>query len=306
VITPVEPRPDAIDARDGPNVAALSEILEPLCDTLESGVLVVGHDERILVCSLAMSVMFGKGPKDLLGMTTEEFNALVLPLMDDPPKLLKDNGLFPGVGAVLCEEFELARPSRTVARWIARKVRAQSYHIVAVATDITADVDLTSAYERMALTDRLTGVANRRAVETQLQQELLRLRRYQTPVSFVLFDLDHFKTINDTHGHGAGDEVLRQVAKTLSALVRETDIVSRWGGEEFLVVLPETSHSGALICAERIRAKVEALGQRLGFPVTISGGVYQPGPGESMNDLLTRTDARLYEAKRAGRNRICG
>ncbi len=303
--TKAEPDSDILDRSQGPNLSPLCEALEPLCETLESGILVIGHDGKIALCSLAMGVMVGKTPNDLLGLTMQDFNALVLPLMDDPPKLIKDNGLFPSGGAVLCEEFELARPSRTVARWIARKVRCRAYAFVAVATDITADVDLTRAYERMALTDRLTGLANRRAVEGQVQQELLRLRRYQTPVSFIMFDLDHFKNINDVHGHGAGDEVLRQVAKALSASVRETDLVSRWGGEEFLVVLPETSYSGALICAERVRARVEALGQRLGFSVTISGGVYQPGPGESMFDLLNRTDARLYEAKRAGRNRVC-
>jgi diguanylate cyclase (GGDEF)-like protein len=301
VTTPDEPLPNAASA----SATVLAEMLQPLLETLESGILVVDHDARIAVCSLAMSMMFGKSPKDLLGMPTGEFSALVLPLMDDPPKLLLEDGLFPAGGAVLCEEFELARPTRTVARWIARKVRSRFYSAVAVATDITADVDLTSAYERMALTDRLTGLANRRAVESLVQQELLRLRRYQTPVSFLLFDIDHFKAVNDTHGHGAGDEVLRQTAKTMLASVRETDLVSRWGGEEFLVVLPETSYSGALICAEKIRVNVASLGERLGFPVTISGGVYQPGPGESMSDLLTRTDARLYDAKRAGRNRIC-
>jgi diguanylate cyclase (GGDEF)-like protein len=98
---------------------------------------------------------------------------------------------------------------------------------------------------------------------------------------------------------------LRQVAKAMADSVRDTDLVARWGGEEFLVVLPETPYSGALVCAERIRTRVASLGDRLGFPVTISGGVYQPAPGDSTSDLLTRTDARLYEAKRTGRNRIC-
>lgn len=287
------------------NPTVLSEVLEPLCDTLESGLLVVGGDERIAVCSLAMSVMFGKAPEDLVGMSVPDFNALVLSLMDDPPKLIAEDGLFPAGGHVRCEEFELARPSRTVARWIARKVRCRFYTQVAVATDITADVDLNSAYERMAVTDRLTGLMNRRGLERDMRHELLRLRRYQTPISVVLFDIDHFKAINDRHGHVAGDEVLRQVAATLASSVRETDLVARWGGEEFLVVLPETSYAGAQICAEKIRQQVAALGEQIGFSVTISGGVYQPGPGESMNDLLTHADARLYLAKHNGRNRIC-
>jgi diguanylate cyclase (GGDEF)-like protein len=289
------------------NVAntSLAEILLPLFESLESGIMLVGSDGRIMACSMAMAVMFGQNPAALVGMQANDFNALTLGLMDAPPELLCDKGLFPIGSAVRCEEFELVRPSRTMVRWVARKVQSPHYAIVAVGTDITADVDLTNAYERMALTDRLTGIANRRGIEREIGQEMLRLRRFQTPVSFVLFDIDHFKNINDSHGHGTGDEVLRLVAKSIANSVRDTDLVARWGGEEFLVVLPETSHAGALLCAEKIRAKVETVGQRVGFTVTISGGVYQPGPGESINDLLTRADARLYEAKNKGRNRVC-
>jgi diguanylate cyclase (GGDEF)-like protein len=284
---------------------ALAEILQPLFDSLESGVMLVGSDGRITTCSVAMAVLFGQPPEALVGMPALDFNALTLGLMDQPPKPLCDKGLFPFGSAVRCEEFEIVRPSRTVVRWVARKVQCPHYAIVAVGTDITADVDLTNAYERMALTDRLTGIANRRGIEREIGQELLRLRRFQTPVSFVLFDIDRFKNINDAHGHGTGDEVLRLVAKAITSSVRDTDLVARWGGEEFLVVLPETSYTGALLCAEKIREKVETVSQRVGFEVTISGGVYQPGPGESIGDLLTRTDTRLYEAKNKGRNRVC-
>lgn len=285
--------------------AALAEILQPLCDSLESGILLVGRDGNITTCSLAMAMMFGQTPEALVGMAAADFNALVIGLMDDPPASLCQKGLFPFGSAVRCEEFEIVRPARTVARWVARKVHCPYYAIVAVATDITADVDLTQAYEKMALTDRLTGIANRRGIEREVSQELLRLRRFRTPVSFVLFDIDHFKVINDSHGHGTGDEVLRLVAKAIVSCVRDTDLVARWGGEEFLVVLPETSHAGAVLCAEKIREKVATVRQRVGFDVTISGGVYQPGPGESISDLLTCADARLYEAKNTGRNRIC-
>ncbi len=303
-VPPTEPpqadgRADADDRR-----TFLNEILDPLCEAIEAGVLVVDRDDRIAVCSLAMSMMFGKTPEDLVGMATRDFGALVLPLMDDPPKLLEENGFFPIHGNVLCEEFELCRPTRTVARWIARKVRCSHYSIVAVATDITADVDVANAYEKMALTDRLTGLANRRGLERDIREELLRLRRYETPLSFILLDVDHFKAINDTHGHVTGDEVLRQIATAIMTSVRDTDFVARWGGEEFLVMLPETPYAGALTCADRIRIAVELLGGRLGFPVTISGGVHQAVPGESMSDLLARVDARLYEAKRTGRNRM--
>jgi diguanylate cyclase (GGDEF)-like protein len=296
---------DAEEAAQGSEKAVLAEILQPLCDSLESGLMLVGSDGNITTCSLAMAVLFGQSPEALVGMAAADFNALVLGLMDDPPTSLCQKGLFPIGSAVRCEEFEIVRPARTVARWVARKVHCRHYAIVAEATDITADVDLAQAYEKMALTDRLTGIANRRGIEREISHELLRLCRFQNPVSFVLFDIDRFKVINDSHGHGTGDEVLRLVARAIASSVRDTDLVARWGGEEFLVVLPETESTGARVCAEKIREKVATISQRVGFEVTISGGVYQPSPGESISDLLSRTDARLYEAKNKGRNRIC-
>jgi diguanylate cyclase (GGDEF)-like protein len=285
--------------------APLEEILQPLYDSLESGILLVGHDGLITSCSLAMAMLFGRSPDDVVGLTTTDVNALVLSLLQEPAQRLLEEGLFPRNTGVRCEEFELLEPSRTVVRWVARKVQCVHYAAVAVGTDITADVDLTSAYERMALTDRLTGIANRRGIERAIHQELLRLRRFQTPVSFALFDIDHFKIINDTHGHGTGDEVLRLVAKTMAGSLRETDLIARWGGEEFLVVLTETTYAGALLCAEKIRAKVAALGEIVGFGVSVSGGVYQARPGESIPDILAHADGRLYEAKNNGRNRVC-
>jgi diguanylate cyclase (GGDEF)-like protein len=284
--------------------APLEEILQPLYDSLESGILLVGHDGLVSSCSLAMGMLFGRSPDEVVGLTTAEVNALVLSLLSAPAQRLKEEGLFPRSTGVRCEEFELVEPSRTVVRWVARKVRCPHYAIVAVGTDITADVDLTSAYEKMALTDRLTGIANRRGIERTIHHELLRLRRFQTPVSFALFDIDHFKLINDTHGHGTGDEVLRLVAKAMADTLRETDLVSRWGGEEFLIVLTETTYAGALVCAEKIRAKVATLGEIVGFGVTVSGGVYQPSVGESIPDILVHTDGRLYEAKNNGRNQV--
>src|SRR5450631_67179 len=283
----------------------LEEILQPLYDSLESGILLVGHDGLVTSCSLAMAMLFGRSPDEVLGLTTADVHKLVLSLLDEPAQRLREEGLFPQSTGVRCEEFELLEPSRTVVRWVARKVQCPHYATVAVGTDITADVDLTSAYEKMALTDRLTGIANRRGIERAIHHELLRLRRFQTPVSFALFDIDRFKIINDTHGHGTGDEVLRLVAKAMAGSLRETDLVSRWGGEEFLVVLTETTHAGALVCAEKMRAKVATLGEIVGFNVTVSGGVYQPGPGESIPDILAHTDGRLYEAKNNGRNRVC-
>jgi diguanylate cyclase (GGDEF)-like protein len=190
-----------------------------------------------------------------------------------------------------------------VARWVARKVRGHGYTMVAVCTDITLNVDLTLAYERMAQTDRLTGIANRRGIEREIKHEMLRLRRYETPLAFAMFDIDHFKHVNDTHGHSVGDDVLREVARIIAGSLRDTDLVARWGGEEFLLVLPETTGEGARLCADRIRLAVA--GAALPVPVTVSAGIHQASPGESLTEILNRTDKQLYQAKNSGRNRVC-
>ena len=291
------------DAPNLPSLDAIARLIDPIFDTLESGVILVDNDGRIGLCTLAMATIFGCAPNDLTGLSLPEFNQRIVALMDRPPALIAERGLFPTQGPVLCEEFELSRPTRTVARWVARKVREHSYSMVAVCTDITLNVDLTLVYERMAQTDRLTGIANRRGIEREIKQEMSRLRRYETPLSFAMFDIDHFKHVNDTHGHSVGDDVLREVARIIAKALRDTDLVARWGGEEFLVVLPETNGEGARLCADRIRLAVEK--SALPVPLTISAGVHQASPGESLTEILDQTDKQLYLAKNSGRNRVC-
>lgn len=112
------------EAPQGITKAALAEILQPLCDSLESGIMLIGSDSRITTCNLDMTVMFGQTPEALVGLTTADFDALALGLMNEPPKPLWDKGLFPSGSAVRCEEFEISRPARTVARWVASLVLA--------------------------------------------------------------------------------------------------------------------------------------------------------------------------------------
>src|SRR6185436_3585261 len=136
----------------------------------------------------------------------------------------------------------------------------------------------------------LTGLTNRRGAEQAIRREITRSFRYGLALSFVLFDVDHFKRINDEHGHGMGDQVLRQVAGSIGERLRESDLPARWGGEEFLCVLPSTSLAQAHICAERIRKGVAGVTTPVGS-VTISGGVVELQPGESLNAVIERADA---------------
>jgi len=167
--------------------------------------------------------------------------------------------------------------------------------------------------ETQSATDELTGLPNRRSFERALGREIERSRRAGTPLAVGLLDIDHFKGLNDRFGHPMGDRVLVQVARRLSAAFRDTDLVCRWGGEEFAVVLvglAEGTSAEALTAMERARAMVNAkplaLGPGLPNPmVSISGGIALfPSQGADPAELLLRADAALYEAKRTGRNKV--
>jgi diguanylate cyclase (GGDEF)-like protein len=151
--------------------------------------------------------------------------------------------------------------------------------------------------------DPLSGTLNRRGIEYKLDIELKRIERGGRPLSIALIDIDYFKTINDTEGHAAGDTALRDVAAAISAKLRAYDIFGRFGGDEFLLVLPQTSCAGAAIVAERIGDAVRSFSSiRNGPALTISIGVTQAIPGDYSTSLLARADKALYQAKNAGRN----
>lgn len=163
---------------------------------------------------------------------------------------------------------------------------------------------------RTMVADGLTGAANRRLLTEFIEREMARCRRHGRPLALVLFDLDHFKQVNDGFGHLTGDDVLRTVAAIAREQVRREDCLARFGGEEFAVVLTETDLLAARLFAERLRGTIEvheflAGGERV--PVTISSGVAAMTPEmRSPADFLAAADARLYEAKAAGRNRTAG
>jgi diguanylate cyclase (GGDEF)-like protein len=162
--------------------------------------------------------------------------------------------------------------------------------------------------ERLARTDPLTGLANRREFMEKLEQEVERSDRYLRPLSLVSLDLDHFKSVNDTHGHAAGDEVLREAARALSSVCRDVDLAARMGGEELALLLPETDTAGARIVAERVRERIAGAAHRSpsgqAFRVTASLGVATARTGASGEALLQAADEALYRAKAAGRNQV--
>ena len=159
-----------------------------------------------------------------------------------------------------------------------------------------------SEMAHLATSDFLTGVPNLRRLETQLQRELEQYRRYGTPVSVILLDIDNFKTFNDTYGHALGDEVLKQVAGSVQHELRSTDAFGRWGGEEFLVVAAHTDARHAKLLAERLRRRVEGVDVAGAGPVTASFGVTVYRDDLTLEALLERADDALYRAKGLGKN----
>jgi diguanylate cyclase (GGDEF)-like protein len=172
-------------------------------------------------------------------------------------------------------------------------------------------VELAAAYarvEEMARTDSLTGLGNRRSAMERLEQEARRTERTKRPLSLVMIDADDFKKINDGRGHACGDAVLRSLGETLRSSLRQLDAAARWGGEEFLVILPETTAEGALVIAEKLRMGVEAarvpcVGGEVAVTVTLGVSTFA-ADGPSLADCIRLADEALYEGKRAGKNRV--
>ena len=158
---------------------------------------------------------------------------------------------------------------------------------------------------KLTITDELTRLYNRRYIVQRFRRELNKADRYQTKLTIIIFDIDHFKKINDQYGHFTGDEALRTISRVIAGQLREVDLVGRYGGEEFLVILPESDLEAGLAVAERIRQEVQAIEwSKLKLQVTISGGVAQYQSEEAGFELIRRADHGLYQAKSNGRNQI--
>jgi diguanylate cyclase (GGDEF)-like protein len=175
--------------------------------------------------------------------------------------------------------------------------------------DIRDRKEIEEKLNQLAITDSLTGIFNRRHIMVLAEQELERSQRLGRELSIVLFDVDHFKQVNDSFGHLVGDQVLESLARTCQANLRSFDSLGRYGGEEFLVVLPETDAPTAWAVAERLRSLVECLevSQSQGvMRVSISLGTASLGMGRDadLDQLLEEADRALYQAKESGRNRI--
>ncbi len=197
---------------------------------------------------------------------------------------------------------ELSPAQRRLLQRLGRQVMAL-IELRAAQRELQAKVDELDLLSRH---DALTGLANRRELLATLERELAHARRYGGALSLALLDVDHFKAVNDEFGHPTGDEVLRRLGQVLAGAFRRVDTVGRWGGEEFMVVLPRTPLHGAQVSLEGMREQVSGLAfEGLPRALTVSCGLAALGPGlESAAALIAAADAALYRAKRQGRNRV--
>lgn len=191
---------------------------------------------------------------------------------------------------------------------LADKLDSTHHYLQLFETDSRELSDELTRVRLLSLTDELTGLPNRRAFMRRLEDEVARVQRYGFPLSFVLIDLDHFKSVNDDHGHAAGDEVLRVYSKNILSIFRHHDMVARYGGEEFAVLLPNTDSDGTVRALNKVRRRAnetrwQSNGTVADVP-TFSAGVSLYKPGESASAFIERADKALYRAKRLGRNRV--
>lgn len=290
-----------------------------VCDILNLGIVILDAEYRIRYWNEWMAMHSGIPPAEMLGRNIyDAYPVLNAPMIRRSFKSVFAFGnfcffsqklhghLFPiRTTGSFQDTFGHMQQSCTVCP-LREGDGAGVTHICITVQDVTE----VAAYEKLLLEmnyrDSLTGAYNRRYFNTRLKEEFERHRRYRRAMSMLMIDIDHFKAVNDTHGHLCGDHVLKSVSGTIQSGLRRVDILARFGGEEFCAILPETDFEPSLILADRIRALVESAvytfdGKEI--RVTVSVGVPgAPAAGDTPESFLRNADQALYEAKRAGRN----
>ena len=295
------------------------ELDEALCrgivENCADAVLIVSPDQRIAYANKSAEKMFGylKGSfvgKPLSALVPREFRekhrGLVESFRDSSQRarFMEDRGT----------QIYGVRANGTVFPVSVSILKSSDDHstaLVAIIRDKTKQRAMEVELEILANTDPLTGILNRRAFLSRAEEERARAQRYGRPMSLAMIDIDHFKAVNDSYGHAAGDQALRHVAGIISSALRQSDLFGRLGGEEFALLLPETDEPATVVMAQRLRRGVARSEIEIGAPhskpvrVSVSIGVAGlHGQEETLDELLQKADQALYCAKRTGRNKV--
>lgn len=285
------------------------QLLDTVLNNVDSYIYMKSEDRRFLYVNEHSARLLGLPAEDIIGRLDSE--VLASATADHLWEI--DRQVFDS-GHKMAGEEEITDESGHSSYYWSVKVpivlQDKPKALIGFSTDITELQLLKKELERQALTDMLTGVSNRRFFMQSLEREFSRARRYGTSMAVMILDIDHFKQINDSHGHHAGDLVLTGVASHLQGMMRQHDILSRIGGEEFAIILPETDAEGACVLANRLCESVRQLAIRSDdghqMPITVSIGVsaLQPSTADS-HTMLKLADKALYLSKDAGRDRTC-
>lgn len=291
---------------------------EALLDSIGEGAYVVDVDRTIVFWNQAAEHITGFGRAEVIGRHCQE-NLLRHVSVDGRPLCENECPLSaslvdgqPRESRVFLHHKTGHRVPVDVRIGVLRDAASRIVGALEVFSDASNQEALQDQVERLsrlAFLDTLTQLPNRRFAEIRLESACNELNRYGWSFGLLFIDVDHFKLINDTYGHGAGDEMLRMVARTLSAGLRPSDVLARWGGEEFLAVIRNAEGGALEACAERCRSLVEHSGLRRGpgvppIVVTVSVGGTVARPGELPTDTVSRADAAMYRSKTEGRNRV--
>ncbi|MBU6475490.1 MAG: GGDEF domain-containing protein [Alphaproteobacteria bacterium] len=291
----------------------LSDVSAAIVERFEDGIVAIDSHHCIILFNEGASRIFGYAPEEVMG---RHLNILL------PERFhLQHDLMIEEFGAAGAAVKKSSHRSRQVfgRRKNGEEFEASIFIIntglgglrpgyAAVVRDISEDKRTEDELMRLAATDPLTGAFNRREFKALADEESLRANRYNRPLSIMMLDLDHFKRLNDTYGHAAGDKALQRFTTLCCNALRTIDIFGRWGGEEFVTLLPETDAEGAVIIAERLRKLVNQsllVFNEHKISITASIGIAQYRAGElTVEGPLSRADSAVYDAKKAGRNRI--
>jgi diguanylate cyclase (GGDEF)-like protein/PAS domain S-box-containing protein len=284
------------------------ELLQSITTAAQDAVIMIDSNGNVTHWNPAAEKMFGYSLGEIFG---RNLHSLVVPSR----YLDAHHAAFPkfiqtGAGALIGAVTEVDAQKRDGSEFpieisIAAIRVKNNWHAVAIVRDITIRKLADDRLKEMASTDPLTGAFNRRRFNEVMQTEIARAKRYGTPITLIIFDIDHFKRINDTYGHSAGDQVLRKLASLVSGNIRDTDIFARWGGEEFVILATNCDTHSLVGLAEKIRKLIEACMFDEVDKVTCSFGVTGYLAGDDQESIVKRADSNLYRAKETGRNRVC-